>query len=187
MIARKAVLVPLLVAALGGCSGGDPEVVVPPPLPEITAPPMRGASPTAAGPSVAAAAPAIENVGAFAARYYQVINQALRDGRPDLIRAASSPSCRSCASLASAIERRLRDGQKYRGGAITVVDLAAPPLASDQVRVLVVYKAARLDLVDTSGRVVLTRAAVPRAVSEVVLGREEQGWQVREVTQVHSS
>ncbi len=186
MIVRKAVLVPLLVAAVAGCSGGDPEVTVPP-LPEITARPTPSSTATpAAAPRNAAAAAAKEDASAFAARYYELITRTQRDGRPELIRAVSSPSCRSCASLASAIERRQHDGQKYRGGAIIVVDSAAPPSAGDQVHVLVVYKAAKLELVDTSGRVLLTRAAVPRAVSEVVVGREGHGWQVHEVTQVDS-
>lgn len=180
VIVRKAVVVPLFVVAVAGCSGGDPEVTVPP-LPEITTRPTPSASPTAAALPSAARQGTPEGAEAFARYYYATLSRAFRSGQTESLRTLASATCKTCARFANSIDEAARSGRKFAGGDISVRAAAAVRRNAAASDVTLQYDSAPLRLLAANGRQLRQRAAQVGVAVEVRLLRRGGGWIVDEI------
>jgi hypothetical protein len=188
VIARKAVLVPLLVAAVAGCSGGDPEVVVLPPLPEITARPTPSATPTPDALASAATAATPQGAAAFARYYYEkVVAEALVTLDSGAMRRHSASTCEVCRLQAEAVDRERKTGHRYAGGRIIVRAAEAAPPADGRVAVALVYDAAELRRTDQASPAPTPLAATTGVRLEVTVIRAGEGWKVSAIDPVAPS
>ncbi len=185
VIARKAVLVPLLVAVVAGCSGGDPEVVVPPPLPEITARPTPSASATPAALPSAAHQPTPQGAAAFVRAYYDEVSRVLVTQDTTRLRDLSAPSCQACSAIIAGVHREKAVGNNYRGGGVTEFEAQAVQEPGNRMAVSVRYSSRRLQRTSATGEV----DQVPGAngtLLEVLLQRTPSGWLVAEIARANA-
>ncbi len=181
MIARKAVLLPLLVAAAAGCSGGDSEVVVPPPLPEITAQPTPRATPTPAALPSAARASGREGAAAFARYYYEQVaakSFTTLDSAP--LRALADSSCATCELQADSVDAERGLGHRYEGGQITVRTAVAAPPEGSVYPVNVIYDSAPLRRVDGPADATPGSAKIGVAL-ELRVRATASGWKIMDI------
>ncbi len=185
VIARKAVLVPLLVAAVAGCSGGDPEVTVPP-LPEITARPTPSASASPTALPSAATQQSPQGAEAFARHYYATLSRAFSTGETAPLRALATSGCQTCARFANSIDASTRLGQRFAGGQITVRAAAAVKREASLSDVTLRYDSAPLRLLSADGAELRQRAAQLGVTVEMQLRRSRNGWLVDEIQLLQS-
>jgi hypothetical protein len=186
VIVRKAVLVPLLVAAVAGCSGGDPEVVVPPPLPEITAQPTPSATPTPAVLPSAARQATPQGAEAFARYYYATLSRAFSTGETTALRTLATSGCQTCARFANSIDASTRSGQRFAGGQITVRAAAAVKRDASLSDVTLRYDSAPLRLLSADGAELRQRAAQLGVTVEMQLRAGRNGWLVDDIQLLQS-
>ncbi|MFL6075452.1 MAG: DUF6318 family protein [Mycobacteriales bacterium] len=166
----------VVVLALAGCSGKS-----------HTAKPHLSSSPSSqpAAPKAPAAASAHTQEGAVAfARYWlgKLLPYTFSSLDSSQLHATSLPSCTTCQNVINSVEAVRKDGQKYVGNDITILDAQSPPVANSQSQTVdVTYRAPAQQIVDKAGKTVSTDPASDHAVSELTLDWDSGHWMVHEV------
>ncbi len=186
VIARKAVLVPLLVVAASACSGGDPEVVVPPPLPEITGRPTPSAKPTPAALPSAAEQATPQGAAAFVRVFYDAVTASLVSLDSTHVRSLSDPTCGTCMAIARAVDEERASGNRYQGGRITRFVAEGVADGPGKVAVAVVYSSQPLQLKPKVGERARTVPGANNSALEVEVRRVGKGWRVFRITRVQT-
>jgi hypothetical protein len=155
-----------VVLAVGACSGGDD----PPPSSSTSSGSSSSSSTsttTTSSPSTTATAtvkvPAAaqkhtpEGAAAFVKFYLDQINVAWTTPKAGIVAQLSDPSCESCASFEDTAAQLAKDGQRYSATPSTFTTVRAysgAPAGQQLVRVIGTQR--KVDIVDSSGRVIKT-------------------------------
>lgn len=144
----------LLVGAVAGCSGDEAEPSTLPPLPSAGA---SGNETTSASPAPAQTAvgaggepsappeasglqvPTSEGATAFALYFFDQVNAAYSQRRPDLVTHLSADECGSCAAVAKDVARLADEGHSVGGRRYVLSSAEAAP-ADAQGRVVVDFR-----------------------------------------------
>jgi hypothetical protein len=170
----------LLTLAVAGCSHKNKTT-----KPDLSHSPSPSAS---TAPKAPAAASAHTRDGAIAfARYWwgalADYTYAQLDNAP--LRATSSGECTACQSVIGSVASAKQQGEKYTGGQTTILDVEAPPVATDQPQVVdVVYNRAVQQRFDRGGKQLNSYPAVTQSTIELTLTWTDGHWVVTKVQRV---
>ncbi len=142
-------------AATPDASGASPSVASASPSPSASSP-SPSASPSVAIPA-AARVKSDKGAEAFVRYFFDQVNVAWTTPDPRAIESNSEEGCKSCASLATTAAELKSKGHKYASRPVTVADTKLVPGApAGQKYFETDLQQHRVDVVDPSGRVVLT-------------------------------
>jgi hypothetical protein len=115
---------------------------------------------------------------AFVRFYFQQLNVAFSTSDGTIIRRYSHPDCGTCANYAAALDETPE--HVIRGDSFSIIDVAAPPLASHGgTLVEVLFNVPARSLVDKSGRLLEALPAEPNRHFTLNVLRTATGWSVR--------
>lgn len=200
----RPVLAALLLVALAGCSTPEKSNSLPPltPAPATSsASGPAGDAPGSPGPSGSAApgtpsptasvAPVVRppeadrpdgaGAEAFARYWYAELNAAYDSMKTDRLAAVSQPSCQTCQNYIESIDRAKREGERYEGGEVTIMQTVPAPPDNEVLSVLVNYNANEGKAYDRDNHLILNAPARTNAAVDFQAKRAGDHWVAAEV------
>ncbi|WP_461022382.1 DUF6318 family protein [Thalassiella azotivora] len=165
---------------LAGCGDEEP---VDDPTSAPTASETASAEPSVAPPTLPSEAATESDTGAgdFTRHWFALLTHSYATGDTAALREASHPDCGTCSNLIAEIRSTVDAGQRYQGGAVTVVDALSPPLDGvSPVDVSTRTSQQALTVVNSDGSVIETEPAEELRLI-VRLEWTADGWVVRAI------
>jgi len=168
----RAAVVVSLALVVGGCSEDEPKPSTLPPAPTASA---SAAQLEPAPQEAAADTPA--GAAAFADFFFEELNRAYAERRPEIVTGLATDACKSCAATAADIQR-LRDADHTVAGRRYILSSSEAPPADPDGKTLVDFRFTTDPYVevDSSGKVAQEFPEEPTQDGQILLTRVAGAW-----------